>query len=176
MPAMRTVRQEASRPQMAARLWEPALRTATPLRARLQTAICTRTTMATFTRTRDRVGRSTTTVVGTTCKSQPQLRHSYSQQHPTSTNPNYSSAQQKAQSNPNYSADQQRAQSYNQQHPSGDSAYKPSGGSSYGDLNQEAQDRQRGAQQSQRFSQAQHSGGWGGGGGGRSLGGGGGRR
>jgi hypothetical protein len=98
---------------------------------------------------------------------------SYNQQHPTSTNPNYSADQQKAQSNPNYSADQQRAQSYNQQHPSGDSAYKPSGGSSYGDLNQEAQDRQRGAQQSQRFSQAQHSGG---GGGGRSWGGGGGRR
>ena len=91
---------------------------------------------------------------------------SYDQQHPTSTNPNYSSAQQKAQSNPNYgsaqqkaqsnpnySADQQKAQSYGQQHPSGSSGYsKPSGGS-YGDLNQEAQDRQRGAEQSQRFSQ-----------------------
>jgi hypothetical protein len=103
---------------------------------------------------------------------------SYNQQHPTSSNPNYASAQQKAQSNPNYSADQQKAQSnpnysadqqkaqsYNQQHPSGSSGSKPSGGSSYGDLNQEAQDRQRGAQQSQRFSQYQHSSGgdrWGG--------------
>jgi len=89
-----------------------------------------------------------------------------------------SSAQQKAQSNPNYSANQQKAQSGNQQRTSGDSGYsKPSGGS-YGDLNQEAQNRQRGAEQSQRFSQEQHSGGWGGGGGGgRSwVGGGGGRR
>ena len=98
---------------------------------------------------------------------------SYNEQHPASTNPNYSSAQQKAQSNPNYSADQQKAQSYNQQRTSGASGSKPSGGSSYGDLNQEAQNRQRGAQQSQRFSQYQHSGGsgggggWGGGGGGR---------
>jgi hypothetical protein len=89
---------------------------------------------------------------------------SYDQQHPASSNPNYASAQQKAQSNPNYSADQQKAQSYNQQRSSGDSAYKPGGGSSYGDLNQEAQDRQRGAEQSQRFSQYQHSGGFGGGG------------
>ena len=96
---------------------------------------------------------------------------SYSQQHPTSSNPNYASAQQKAQSNPNYSADQQKAQSYSQQHPSGSSAYKPSGGSSYGDLNQEAQNRQRGAEQSQRFSQYQHSGGWGSGGRGGGWGG-----
>jgi hypothetical protein len=67
------------------------------------------------------------------------------------------------------------AQSYDQQHSSGSSAYKPSGSSSYGDLNQEAQDRARGAQQSQRFSQDQHSGGWGGGsGGGDRWGGGGG--
>src|ERR1019366_7045451 len=94
---------------------------------------------------------------------------SYNEQHPASSNPNYSSAQQKA-------------QSYNQQRPSGESGSKPSGGSSYGDLNQEAQNRQRGAQQSQRFSQSQHSGGSGGGdrwgGGGRSSGGGfgGGRR
>lgn len=97
---------------------------------------------------------------------------SYNQQHPTSANPNYASAEQKAQSNPNYSADQQKAQSYNQQHPSGGSTYKPSGGSSWGDMQQEAQNRQRGAEQSQRFSQYQHSGGgggdrWGGGGGGR---------
>jgi hypothetical protein len=97
---------------------------------------------------------------------------SYNQQHPASSNPNYSSAQQKAQSNPNYSADQQKAQSYNQQRPSGESGSKPSGGSSYGDLNQEAQNRQRGAQQSQRFSQYQHSGGGGSGGGDRWGGGG----
>jgi len=89
---------------------------------------------------------------------------SYSQQHPTSSNPNYASAQQKA-------------QSYNQQHPSGSSGYKPSSGSS--DLDQEAQDRSRGAQQSQRFSQYQHSAGGGGdrwGGASRGGGGWGGRR
>ncbi len=109
---------------------------------------------------------------------QKPTQQSYDQQHPASTNPNYASAQQKAQSNPNYSADQQKAQSYNQQHPSGASGYnKPSGGSSYGDLNQEAQNRQRGAQQSQRFSQYQHSaGGWGDRGGGVDRGGWGGRR
>ena len=98
---------------------------------------------------------------------------SYDQQHPASANPNYASAQQKAQSNPNYSADQQKAQSYNQQRSSGTSGYKPSGGSSYGDLNQEAQDRARGAEQSQRFSQYQHSGGYGASGGGDRWGGGG---
>ena len=117
---------------------------------------------------------------------------SYSQAHPSSTspnsssaqqkaqsNPNYSSAQQKAQSNPNYSADQQKAQSANQQHPSGASGSRSSGAGSYGDLNQEAQNRQRGAEQSQRFSQYQRSGSsggggrWGGGGGGGRSGGGG---
>ena len=118
---------------------------------------------------------------------------SYDQQHPASSNPNYASAQQKAQSNPNYSADQQKAQSnpnysadqqkaqsYNQQHPSGSSSYsKPSGGS-YGDMDQEAQNRARGESQSHNYSQNQHSGGWGDrggggwGGGGRSYGGGGG--
>ncbi len=89
---------------------------------------------------------------------------SYDQEHPASSNPNYASAQQKAQSNPNYSADQQKAQSYKQG--SSASGYKPPSAGSYGDLNQEAQDRSRGAQQSQRFSQYQHSGsgGWGGGG------------
>ena len=113
---------------------------------------------------------------------------SYDQQHPTSTNPNYASAQQKAQSNPNYSADQQKVQSnpnYSadqqkaQSYKSGGSSgggYKPPSGGSYGGMNQEAQDRARGAQQSQRFSQYQHSAGgggdrWGGGGGGRSYGG-----
>ena len=119
---------------------------------------------------------------------------SYDQQHPPSSNPNYASAQQKAQSNPNYSADQQKAQSnpnysadqqkaqsYSQQHPSGSGSYnKPSGGS-YGDMDQEAQNRARGEAQSHNYSQSQHSGGWGGhsggggwGGGGRSFGGGGG--
>jgi hypothetical protein len=123
---------------------------------------------------------------------------SYNQDHPASSNPNYAADQQKAQSNPNYaadqqkaqsnpnySADQQKAQSYSQQHPSGDSAYNkpsggsadggyhPSGGSSWGDMNQEAQNRDRGDTQSQRFSQYQHSGGWGGGGGGDRWGGGG---
>ncbi|MGO9303121.1 MAG: hypothetical protein ACLP3R_05375, partial [Candidatus Korobacteraceae bacterium] len=64
-----------------------------------------------------------------------------------------------------------------QQHPSGSSGYKPSSGSS--DVDKEAQDRSRGAQQSQRFSQYQHSSGGGdrwGGGGGRGGGGFGGRR
>ncbi|MFZ0312172.1 MAG: hypothetical protein WAL85_05650 [Candidatus Korobacteraceae bacterium] len=109
---------------------------------------------------------------------------SYNQQHPTSSNSNYSSAQQKAQSNPNYSADQQKAQSnpnYSadqqkaqsnaQQHSSGSSTYKPSSGSS--DVDKEAQDRSRGAQQSQRFSQYQHSSGGGDRWGGASRGGGG---
>ena len=101
-----------------------------------------------------------------------QSAQSYQQQHPTSSNPNYASAQQKAQSNPNYSADQQKAQSYSQQHPSSTGSYnKPSGGS-YGDMDQEAQNRARGEAQSHNFSQYQHSGGWGGGG--RSYGGGGG--
>lgn len=94
-----------------------------------------------------------------------------------SSNPNYASAQQKAQSNPNYSADQQKAQSYKQNPSSYDSGSKTSGGSSYGDMNQEAQDRARGAQQTQHYDQDQHSfgsgwggdrssggGGWGGGG------------
>lgn len=82
---------------------------------------------------------------------------------------------------------QQKTQSYSQQHPnSGAGNYssqpKPTGGSysqpkpmgSTSDLNQEAQNRQRGATESQRYSQGQHSG-WGGdrsgGGGGRSWGG-----
>src|SRR5208283_5111749 len=63
-----------------------------------------------------------------------------------------------AQSNPNYSSAQQKAQqSYNQQHPSSGSTsgYHPSSGSS--EMDQEAQDRARGAQQSDRYSQAQHS-------------------
>lgn len=72
---------------------------------------------------------------------------------------------------------QQKTQSYSQQHPtSGAGNYsaqqKPMG--STNDLNQEAQNRQRGATESQRYSQGQRSG-WGGdrggGGGGRSYGG-----
>jgi hypothetical protein len=93
------------------------------------------------------------------------------QQHPASSNPNYSADQQKVQSNPNYSADQQKAQSYSQSKPTtSSSAYHPSGSSSYGDLDQEAQNRDRGAAQSQNFSNYQHSG-WGGGGGDDSRGG-----
>jgi len=58
------------------------------------------------------------------------------------------------------------AQNYSQTHPSGssDSGYHPSSGSSWSDMNQEAQDRARGAQQSQHYAQDQHS--WGGGSGG----------
>jgi hypothetical protein len=70
---------------------------------------------------------------------------------------------------------QQKSQSYSQQHPnSGAGNYssqpKPMGSTS--DLNQAAQDRQRGATESQRYSQDQRSG-WGdrSGGGGRSWGG-----
>ncbi len=74
---------------------------------------------------------------------------------------------------------QASAQSYQQQHPTGSGGYtKPSSGS-YGDLDQEAQDRARGNYQSHNFSQYQHSGGWGGGdrsGGGDRWGGGGGFR
>jgi len=106
----------------------------------------------------------------TTSSAQSNPNYSSAQQKAQS-NPNYSSDQQKAQSNPNYSSDQQKAQqSYNQQHPSSGSTsgYHPSSGSS--EMDQEAQDRARGAQQSDRYSQAQHSassGGdrWGGGGG-----------
>src|SRR5208282_1985947 len=43
------------------------------------------------------------------------------------------------------------AQSSAQQHPAGDSGSKPSGGSSYGDAQQEAQNRARGTQQTQHF-------------------------
>lgn len=89
-------------------------------------------------------------------------------------NPNYSADQQKVQSNPNYSSDQQKAQSsYNQQHTtSTDSSYHPSSSSASGyhpsssssEMDQEAQNRQRGEQQSQHFSNYQHSGSGGGGG------------
>jgi hypothetical protein len=92
---------------------------------------------------------------------------SYEQQHPSSAS--------------TYSGAQQRAQSYQQEHPSGSGGYtRPSSGS-YGDLDQEAQNRARGDYQSHNFAQYQHSGGWGGGnrswgGGGDRWGGGGGFR
>ena len=91
-----------------------------------------------------------------------QSAQSYEQQHPASANPNYSPYQQ-------------RGQSYQQSHPSDEGSYHPS--SSYGDLQQDAQNRDRGNLQSQRFSDYQRAGGWGGGdrsGGGDRWGGGGG--
>jgi hypothetical protein len=71
---------------------------------------------------------------------------------------------------------QQKTQSYEQQHPtssSGNYSAQSRSQGTTGDLNQEAQNRQRGAEQSQRYSQGQRSGGWGGdrSGGGRSWGG-----
>src|SRR5271166_6157155 len=89
----------------------------------------------------------------TTSSAQSNPNYSSAQQKAQS-NPNYSADQQKAQSNPNYSADQQKAQSYSQQHPSSGSTsgYHPSSGSS--EMDQEAQNRARGAQQSDRYSQA----------------------
>jgi hypothetical protein len=77
------------------------------------------------------------------------------------SNPNYASTQQKVQSNPNYSADQQELKNYGQQPTTAAGGYsRPAGSSSssLGDLNQQAQDRERGAQQSQRFAQAQRGG------------------
>ena len=70
------------------------------------------------------------------------------------------------------------AQNYSQDHPSGTtSGYHPSSSSSWNDVNQEAQDRARGTQQTQHYAQDQHSfgSGWGGdhsGGGGGGWGGG----
>ncbi len=69
---------------------------------------------------------------------------------------------------------QQKSQTYSQQHPtstSGSYSAQPKSMGSTSDLNQEAQSRQRGATESQRYSQADRSG-WGDrGGGGRSWGG-----
>ena len=63
------------------------------------------------------------------------------------------------------------AQNYSQAHPaSSESGYHPSSGSSWGDLNQEAQDRARGSEQTQHYAQDQHS--WGSGWGGDRSGGG----
>jgi len=103
------------------------------------------------------------------------------------------SAQSYEQSHPNATTDAQNAQkNYDQSHPTSSTSssgyhpssstssggYHPSSGS-YGDLDQEAQNRERGNYQSHNYSQAQHSGGWGGGdrsfsGGGDRWGGGGG--
>ncbi len=64
---------------------------------------------------------------------------------------------------------QQKTQSYGEQHPTstaGSYSGQQRSQGSMGDLNQEAQDRQRGAAESQRFSQGQRFGGggrtWGG--------------
>jgi hypothetical protein len=76
------------------------------------------------------------------------------------SNPNYSTAQQKVQGNPNYAGGQQRVQSYGQQNTTASGGYsRPAGAGSFGDLDQQAQARQRGAQQSQRFAQSQRGGG-----------------
>ncbi len=87
-----------------------------------------------------------------------QKDQTYDQQHPTTTPPSAS-------------ANQPKPNTYSQQHPSSTDSTRPSGSASSGDLDQEAQNRQRGADQSQRFSQYSHgaasSGGgdrWGGGG------------
>jgi len=74
-------------------------------------------------------------------------QQTYNQEHPNSSY--------------NQATAQQHEQSYTQQHPTSDSYNHPSGTSSYSDLNQQAQDRDRGDTQSQRFSNYQHSGGWG---------------
>ena len=100
---------------------------------------------------------STTSTSNETNQQKMQSNPNYSSdQQKVQSNPNYASDQQKAQSNPNYSADQQKAKSYGQQPTSSNGAYsRPSGSASTSDLDQQAQARQRGAQQSQRYSQAQ---------------------
>jgi len=85
-------------------------------------------------------------------------QQTYNQQHPNSTYPSQSSAQQ-------------HEQSYQQQHPTNESSYSHPGSSS-SEVDQEAQNRSRGDAQSQRFSAYQHSGGGGWGGGDRWGGGG----
>ncbi|HUI83418.1 MAG TPA: hypothetical protein VL240_04295 [Candidatus Binatia bacterium] len=69
-------------------------------------------------------------------------QQTYNQSHPNSSYPG--------------SSNQEHPQNYQQ------SGSRPSGTSSYGDLDQEAQNRSRGDTQSQRFSNYQHSSGWGG--------------
>lgn len=61
----------------------------------------------------------------------------------------------------NAAAAQQRAQGTQQQRPTSSAATRPSAQASMGDLNQERQNRQRGAAQSQRFNQAERGGGGG---------------
>jgi hypothetical protein len=99
---------------------------------------------------------NTATTAGETNQQKLQSNPNYaSAQQKAQSNPNYASAQQKAQSNPNYSADQQKAKSYGQQTTNNGAYSRPSGSQSTSDLNQQAQARQRGAQQSQRYSQTQ---------------------
>ncbi len=84
-----------------------------------------------------------------------------SQQHASSTYSNTSSAQHPTSSTYSNS-------SYAQHPQSSTSAYQhPQGGNDMSSLNQQAQDRARGEQSSQRYQQQRSSGGWGGGGGGR---------
>jgi hypothetical protein len=101
----------------------------------------------------------TTSTANQTNQQKMQSNPNYSSaQQKAQSNPNYASDQQKAQSNPNYSADQQKAKSYGQQPTNANGSYsRPSGSTSTSDLNQQAQARQRGAQQSQRYSQSQRT-------------------
>ena len=96
---------------------------------------------------------------------------SYDQQHPTSTNPNYCVGPAEGPEQSQLLGRPAEGAKLSTSSIHRDRAGIQAERRSYGDLNQEAQDRQRGAQQSQRFSQYQHSGGWGDdrwGGGGRS--------
>ncbi len=99
---------------------------------------------------------NTATTPGETNQQKLQSNPNYaSDQQKVQSNPNYASAQQKAQSNPNYATDQQKAKSYGQQTTSNGAYSRPAGSQSTSDLDQQAQARQRGAQQSQRYSQYQ---------------------
>jgi len=99
-----------------------------------------------------------------------QSAQTYQQQHPNSS-ANQAQAQQRSQtyqqqhpsSSSNQAEAQQRMQSYGQQHPSSSSYQRPEGNSEMAGMQQEAQNRQRGAEQSDRF-QRSGGGGWGGGG------------
>ncbi|MGC1386087.1 MAG: hypothetical protein WA823_20110 [Candidatus Acidiferrales bacterium] len=80
---------------------------------------------------------------------------------------NSSSAQEKSSASSYEQQHPSSTSSYQQQHPSstGSSSYqKPAGSESTQNMQQEAQNRQRGEQSSQRYSQQRSSGGWGGGG------------
>ncbi len=107
-------------------------------------------------------GNATTTAAANQTNQQRQQNTSNAgtAQQKAQSNPNYANAQQKAQSSPKYSTGQQKAQSYGQQPPSAIGSYRhPSGTTSNAELDQQAQARQRGTEQSQRFSQAQSTGG-----------------